>query len=160
MQKSKKDYVFVGIQIVIFLLYIFMPEDGSFSPTNLITFAGNALIGMGIIMVGIALFQLKSSLTPFPSPKETTQLLQSGIYGIVRHPIYSGIINVMFGYSLIKGDIVKLTIALAILILFYFKSKYEETLLTQSFPEYKLYKDNTGRFFPKVFKGGYGKLQD
>lgn len=153
MKKSIMDYIFVGIQLVILVLYVFTPKMGIFSPSKLITIAGAFLIIIGLLVGIMAFMQLNTNLTPFPTPKVTAILLQTGVYSIVRHPIYSGLIYVMFGYSILNGDIGKLALSLAILILFYFKSIYEETLLTKFFPEYKKYKENTGRFFPNIFSG-------
>ncbi len=41
---------------------------------------------------------------------------------------------------------IKLLVILLLLTIFYFKSQYEESLLTQKFPEYSEYKKKTRRF--------------
>jgi protein-S-isoprenylcysteine O-methyltransferase Ste14 len=39
-------------------------------------------------------------------------------------------------------------ITIALIVLFYFKSEYEESQLISKYRDYSEYKNNTGRFFP------------
>lgn len=103
----------------------------------------------GIIII-LALLQLNKNLSPFPTPKNNTTLLQNGLYKYRRHPIYTGIILLFTGYSVFQNSFYKLGISLLLVILFYFKSNYEEQRLEQKFPDYKLYKNKTGKFFPWI----------
>jgi protein-S-isoprenylcysteine O-methyltransferase Ste14 len=68
----------------------------------------------------------------------------------MRHPIYSGILLFVFGYAIYSQNEYRLIIAVALLILFYFKSSYEERLLKRKFPNYTYYQQKTGRFFPFI----------
>ncbi|WP_442905501.1 methyltransferase family protein [Kaistella sp.] len=74
------------------------------------------------------------------------------LYRWVRHPIYTGIILVVFGYAAGTGSVHKLIIAFGLLLLFYLKSTYEEKQLLKQYPTYADYRRRTGRFFPKLFK--------
>lgn len=38
-------------------------------------------------------------LTPLPFPKESSSLVQTGVYAIVRHPIYSGGLVLAIGWA-------------------------------------------------------------
>jgi len=111
---------------------------------------GLFIAGFGGVIIILALFQLNKNLSPFPTPKNNTTLLQNGLYKYMRHPIYTGIILLFTGYSLYQNSFYKLGIALLLVILFYFKSNYEEQRLEQKFPDYKLYKNKTGKFFPWI----------
>jgi protein-S-isoprenylcysteine O-methyltransferase Ste14 len=102
----------------------------------------------GILIIVVAILQLNKNLTPFPSPKENGTLIQTGLYKFVRHPIYSGIILSSIGYGISRGSIWKIGIGMALWVLFFFKSKYEERLLSRHFEEYETYMKKTGRFFP------------
>ena len=42
---------------------------------------------------------LGESLTPFPKPPAQTQFVRRGIYAIMRHPIYAGLIALSFGWA-------------------------------------------------------------
>jgi protein-S-isoprenylcysteine O-methyltransferase Ste14 len=39
-----------------------------------------------------SLFDLGQNLTPLPHPRDEGQLVRTGIYGLVRHPMYIGVI--------------------------------------------------------------------
>jgi protein-S-isoprenylcysteine O-methyltransferase Ste14 len=111
---------------------------------------GLTIAVFGGIIITLALLQLNKNLSPFPTPKECSSLLQNGLYKYSRHPIYSGIILLFLGYSLYQNSGYKLLISLLLVILFYFKSNYEEQRLEQKFPDYKHYRSKTGRFFPWI----------
>lgn len=110
--------------------------------------AGLWIIVLGGLLIILALLQLNKNLSPFPTPKDTTTLLQNGLYKYMRHPIYTGIILFFTGFSLYQNSFYKLGISLLLVVLFHFKSNYEEQRLEQKFPKYKLYKNKTGKFFP------------
>ncbi|MBK5193648.1 MAG: isoprenylcysteine carboxylmethyltransferase family protein, partial [Flavobacteriaceae bacterium] len=77
-----------------------------------------------------------------------SELIITGLYKWIRHPIYSGILLLAFSFALYQNSGFKILISFFMLILFYFKTGYEEKQLSLKFPEYKNYKMNTGRFLP------------
>ena len=151
MRRNLKDIILVSIQFVLFLIFTI---DFNWS---LRFFHGFKIMGLlmsmaGIIIIVLALLQLNRNISPFPTPKNNAVLLQNGLFKLVRHPIYCGIILLFIGYSLYQNSIFKLIISLLLMILFYYKTQYEEQQLLRKFPEYESYKSNTGKFFPKFFK--------
>ena len=148
MKRPIKDILFVGIQAFLFVLYFFSPL-GKVSLGVAIMYIGLVLSITGLCIIVLAILQLNKNLTPFPTPKEGGALIKSGLYKYVRHPIYSGIILLTIGFGIYSGSIWRLIIALALWILFYYKSMYEEGLLMKHFDEYDEYRKRTGRFFPK-----------
>ncbi|WP_354000928.1 methyltransferase [Gloeocapsopsis sp. IPPAS B-1203] len=46
------------------------------------------------------MWDLGDSLTPLPYPKNNGQLVQTGVYGIVRHPLYSGVILAALSWTM------------------------------------------------------------
>lgn len=119
-------------------------------------------IGIVLIMVGLALVALaivtyqahaqrlpKVSPEP-PDPKRGGQLITQGIYGVMRHPIYSGILFTAFGIALVHGHIFVWAVVAAMYIFFYSKSRYEEALLAHVYPAYQQYMLRTGRFLPRL----------
>ncbi|REA60100.1 isoprenylcysteine carboxylmethyltransferase family protein [Dyadobacter luteus] len=143
-----KDIIFVSVQIGLSGLYAFVPNLISFSAHRIIEVAGAILALAGLLVILAAVYQLRRSLTPFPSPVKNGELITSGLYRYIRHPIYSGIILAAVGYGLHAGDAFKLMISLALWILFYFKSRYEEEMLLAFYDHYKQYRSRTYRFFP------------
>ena len=147
--RSSKDYYFVGIQIVLFLLFIFKGFLGYFSVLPMLKIPAMILSIGGIFIVVLAILQLKTNLTPFPTPKENGTLISTGLFTYVRHPIYSGILLFAFSASCYFGSYFQLLISLVLVVLFYFKSTYEEGLLLKKYPDYKDFKTKRGRFLPK-----------
>jgi protein-S-isoprenylcysteine O-methyltransferase Ste14 len=106
-------------------------------------------IGGVILLVG-GMVGIRHSLTPFPRPLERARLQVGGAYGLVRHPIYGGLILVALGWSLNSSPLAfAVTIALAIVL--EMKSRLEESMLVQRFPEYDAYRHRVRwRFVPSV----------
>lgn len=140
--------MYVSIQLLLFALYFISPWEISFLPGSILKYSALLIMFSGISTILIAIIQLNKNLTPFPTPKANGTLLQTGLYKFVRHPIYSGIFLTALGYGMLDGSVWKICIGFGLLILFHFKSKYEENLLLRKFPYYVVYKMKTGRFFP------------
>lgn len=147
--RSDKDYWLVGIQFLLFLIFL-IPFKFNFIIVDYLRFTSLLFTVIGFLIVLVALFNLDKSLTAFPTPKRNSVLITSGLYKYVRHPIYTGILLVVFGYSIYSGSIPRLIISLLLLILFYFKTNYEENKLSQKYPDYSDYKSRTGRFIPGI----------
>lgn len=145
---ARKDLLFVGIQAILLLVY--------FIPVNIIEFQINFILKIaslsisiiGLIIMLFAFLQLNKNLTPFPTPIESGSLIQAGLYKYIRHPIYTGIIIFSVFFAIFNESIWNLSIGIALYILFYFKSKYEESLLKKQYKDYENYMQKTGRFFP------------
>ncbi len=109
-------------------------------------YSGLILAGLGLILGISALLQISTKLSPFPTPVVDSRLLTHGAYAIARHPIYTSILTITLGYAVYDESLFKFIIFMALWILFYFKSNYEEQLLLEKFPEYSIYKIKTRRF--------------
>ena len=150
MKTKIKDIVYVGIQFFLFAGYLFEMKKLRFELPEFIQFILLPFIVAGIAIIFISLFQLNKNLSPFPSPKENSELVTTGLFSKMRHPIYSGILLLAFSLALYQNSGFKILISFVLSILFYFKTGYEEKQLSLKFPEYKNYKMNTNRFFPKI----------
>src|SRR5690606_21614948 len=149
MKASKKDILFVMAQLILFGAWLFevselrldFPDDADW--VNLIP------AGIGIVIIIISMLQLNKNLSPFPTPKKNSELVVTGLFGYVRHPIYSGILITTFFLAIYLNSGYKLMITVLLTILFYYKSEYEEKQLEKIFPGYESYKASTGRFYPR-----------
>lgn len=105
--------------------------------------AGAALgIMLGLAGVGVAMAAartLGASLTPFPRPRDGATLVQHGIYGLVRHPIYSGIVLGALGWSLLRASLPSLLLTLVLALFFDRKARREEAWLLEAYPGYRDY---------------------
>ena len=145
---ASKDILFVSIQVLLFMVYFFPKSQFSFQINHFLKYAFLFLSIFGLIVIALAILQLDRNLTPFPTPKENGNLIRTGLYKFVRHPIYSGIILSAFGFGFYQGSLWKISVGIVLWILFHFKSKYEEYLLSKHFSDYEMYKKTTSRFFP------------
>lgn len=149
MSLPKRDIVFVGVQFALFGLYLY-DFLGSVEIVEWLQIVGIVLASVGVMVGILALLQLNKDLSPFPSPKSGSDLRTTGLYAIVRHPIYTGIILAAVGYGMYRESILKLVLAGALALLFHFKSKYEESLLSKQFKDYQDYQRKTGRLIPRL----------
>ena len=150
MKLAKKDYYLVGLQILIFILFYFDLELIDLDLPSWLNTIALIVSVIGFIICIVAVLQLNENLSPFPTPKNGSQLITNGLYRLARHPIYSGIIIAFTGFSIYSESLFRMLLTLILIVLFNYKSKYEEQLLLKRFPEYDNYRNKTGRFFPKM----------
>jgi len=82
--------------------------------------------------------------------KEGHELVTTGPYRFVRHPIYTGMLAAVLGSALVTGRI-WLAIFVWMGIYCVYSAKTEERLMMQQFPEqYAKYKSRTKAFIPYV----------
>ena len=84
--------------------------------------------------------------------KEGHELIQSGPYAWVRHPIYSGLLLATLGSALVVGAYRALLAALLFGLGLTLKARREEKLLSQHFGDaFTQYRQRTGSLVPKLF---------
>lgn len=148
---------YVVAQVGIFLLVGFGPREllgvtAWGRPLSLITLViGLALGGLGGLLGLAGLFYLGANLTPLPHPKDDATLVESGAYALVRHPIYSGLILVAFGWALIVASPLTLLYALILFIFFDLKSRREERWLLRKFERYADYQKRVRKLIPFIY---------
>ncbi|MEG4984526.1 isoprenylcysteine carboxylmethyltransferase family protein [Microcoleus sp. BR0-C5] len=111
-----------------------------------------SILGLtGLIFIIKALIDLGKNLTPLPYPREDGELVQTGIYGIVRHPLYSGLILAALGWTLFQMSISHLIVSALLIILFEIKANREETWLTKKYPDYSEYRQKVKKLIPGIY---------
>ncbi|MEO8712440.1 MAG: isoprenylcysteine carboxylmethyltransferase family protein [Parafilimonas sp.] len=150
MKRNPIDFFFVGIQLILFAVYLFRFPKIDFEVVRWLQLTGIFFSVAGIIISLASVVTLNKNLSPFPTPKQNAELIQSGIYKYIRHPIYSGILFFTFGFSIYSENTLRLLIFFMLLILFRFKGAYEEKLLQGKFSGYAAYKKAAGMFLPKM----------
>ena len=113
--------------------------------------AAIALTAAGIAFAVWARFYLGGNWSSAVSVKVDHQLVRTGPYAWVRHPIYSGILLAIFGTALARGKAVGF-LGLAFFWLgFWIKSRMEEQFMRKTFGEqYEEYSRTTGALIPKL----------
>jgi protein-S-isoprenylcysteine O-methyltransferase Ste14 len=141
-----KDYTFVSIQVVLFLVYVLPVELLVLNVAEWLRYSGLVVAILGLVIGIIALLQINTKISPFPTPVLKSELIINGAFSISRHPIYMSILAITLGYAVFEASLFKFIIFLLLWLLFYFKSKYEEQLLADKFPQYSNYQQKTRRF--------------
>ncbi len=148
---------FVVAQTVLFALVAFGPRTlpgrsgSSFPWPHACAVIGVALMALGVAVSLAGLLTLGRRLTPLPFPKDGADLLRTGLYALVRHPIYSGILALALGWALYVQGWLTLAYVAALLILLDAKTRREERWLVDKFPEYAAYRRRVRRFVPFVY---------
>jgi protein-S-isoprenylcysteine O-methyltransferase Ste14 len=110
------------------------------------------VLGLGAgVLIAKGLLDLGRNLTPLPYPRENGNLVQSGVYGIVRHPLYSGLILAAFSWTVLQFSLSHLVATAILFIFFDAKAHREETWLTQRYPEYFDYQQRVKKLIPGVY---------
>ena len=94
---------------------------------------------------------LGRNLTPFPKPSVSTRLVQTGIYRLMRHPLYTAVFCASLGWALFAQSWPALLAALALAPLLEAKARREERWLRRQFPEYAAYEQRVRRFIPWIY---------
>lgn len=143
---TKKDLVFVGVQAILLAGLLFDPIDVLGTDSKILKWLGGLLCLISVGYGLLALFQLGSSLTPWPSPRSGSELVTSGTYAKARHPIYASLILFGLGLAIFTFSPWRLLITIALYLLFTQKAKYEEALLLDRYKEYSSYVARVSRF--------------
>jgi protein-S-isoprenylcysteine O-methyltransferase Ste14 len=131
----------------------FVPGQSAWAgPWSLVARVAGLLLGLAGFMLAMAgLLGLGANLSVLPHPKDDASLVQSGAYGLVRHPIYAGLIQSAFGWGLLTNSWLALAGALALLLLFDLKARREEAWLAARFPGYREYQQRVRKFLPFIY---------
>ncbi len=148
---GKRGEGWFAIQILLMAAIFVSPVIESFPFPLWLRVIGAPFLLIGGSLAFSGIFGLGASITPFPRPKEGGQLVTTGAYGLVRHPIYSGIILGAFGWGLLCSSPLGLALSVVLFIFFDFKSRREERWLTETYPAYPAYQRRVKKLVPGVY---------
>ncbi len=113
--------------------------------------AGAILIAAGLAVGFAGIRALDISLSPLPKPTDNGLLIVRGLYGVVRHPIYVGLVLASLGWSLMTASFAALVVTLLLCLLLDLKARREEAWLRERYPGYAAYAEHTRRFIPWLY---------
>jgi protein-S-isoprenylcysteine O-methyltransferase Ste14 len=155
-RNSQRGEYWVVAQAVLMTGFVLLPV---YRPVELLpsvwlysSWAIAGVLGMGAIALFIkGILDLGNSLTPLPYPREDGQLVQSGVYAIVRHPLYSGVILAALGWTIFQFSLSHLIGTLTFILFFDAKAAREENWLMQKYPDYADYRQKVKKLIPWVY---------
>lgn len=144
----------LGLEIVAFVL-LFDPDTAVgplrwqfLSHSIAASGAGLALTVVGLGFAIWARFYLGSNWSAVVTVKQDHELVRSGPYAFVRHPIYTGICLAFLGTALYVGE-VRALVGLVLSAMGYkLKSLTEEAMMEREFAEYQQYKREVKALIP------------
>jgi protein-S-isoprenylcysteine O-methyltransferase Ste14 len=114
---------------------------------------GLLMIVAGFLIRWTAIIQLKNAFTVDVAINNTHELKTNGLYSIIRHPSYLGLLMIMTGEAVSMDSLRSfIIVVLPITIAIFYRIHVEEKLLEEEFGEtYKDYMRNTKRIIPYLY---------
>jgi protein-S-isoprenylcysteine O-methyltransferase Ste14 len=149
-RESTGEFVLHAFPVVIGFWLLFANHN-VLPATLAIWMAGLALTALGIGISIWARLTLGRNWSSAVTLKHDHELIRTGLYRWIRHPIYTGILLGMIGSAMIRGHL-RGWIGMAIVAaMFYFKARREERFLRQEFGAgFEEHARRTGMFLPKL----------
>lgn len=116
-----------------------------------IAWIGVLLTASGVAIACWARYHLGSNWSGVVTLKEGHELVRTGPYRNIRHPIYTGILLAILGSAVTVGEIRALIAFVIAWLSFYVKARREESFLSHEFgPGFAEHQRQTGMFFPRL----------
>jgi protein-S-isoprenylcysteine O-methyltransferase Ste14 len=107
-----------------------------------------AFLGLTVIA---AVYLVRSGHVVTSHKQKSKNLVTTGAFRYVRHPLYLGSMLVYLGLAISTLSLFSLALFIGIFIFYNYIAGYEERLLEAKFgEEYRKYKKKTGRWIPKI----------
>jgi protein-S-isoprenylcysteine O-methyltransferase Ste14 len=119
--------------VLVFVLFRVIKPSGGAVHSQILEGLGAILVGAGLGLAVWARIHLGRNWGMPMTQKEEPELVTSGPYRLVRHPIYSGILLALVGTAL-ATDLFLLVVVVAMGAYFIYSARVEERLMTDSFP--------------------------
>jgi len=141
--------IYVAIQFVLlsaFAAVILWNPGTALFASPAASMAGNVIGIAGLLVIALGFLALGRNLQVAPHTKEGAHLVQSGIYRVLRHPIYSGIALCVVGLWLREPTLPAALAGLAVIVFLGMKRRLEERFLLAAYPDYAEFRKRTVGF--------------
>ena len=100
-----------------------------------------------------SIFVLVWSLKSLPPATRGKDLVTTGAYRYVRHPLYASFLSCLdFGLAILLNNWIFIIWAVLLHVVWHWNIRSEEKIMLQEFPiEYEKYCKITGRFVPRIY---------
>jgi protein-S-isoprenylcysteine O-methyltransferase Ste14 len=130
-----------GALFVFFFMALISGDAVSGVPGLVVAQVIGLFVALGGALLSVwSLMQHGWRVSPFPKPVDGAQLVESGPYRYVRHPMYSGIVLFTLGVGLAYANPVVLLTSFTFLVFFMAKTGREEEMLVAGVPGYRAYR--------------------
>jgi protein-S-isoprenylcysteine O-methyltransferase Ste14 len=155
-EQAVSDKIILTSFLIFYLAWlVIMPLDSqrfNWSPEFPIWLSWVGVVGFIIADVLLYyVFRQNAYLYTVVKKLEDQQVVSTGLYGVVRHPMYMAIILSAFSGAFILGSLFGVYIAIIMALILYIRTLFEERLLVEELAGYKEYKEKVKyRFIPYV----------
>ena len=143
--KAAYEIILVFLQFFIISLHFFqweiIPQKQIIQVSSFSYLMGILIITIAFLIMLVAIKDLGRNLSPFPRPIKNSNLVTTGIYRFMRHPMYYSLIFISFGVFITKLSIYYLFLSISLSLIIKFKIALEEQYLNNKFKKYLLYKN-------------------
>ena len=136
--------------------YFFDRSSWIFAPGGLMGGLGVALSVAGLLLMLAAFLALRGVIQIAPEPKAGGHLVTSGVYSMLRHPIYTAILLVVIGLFLRKPTLLVAAAGILVIAFLLVKVRLEERLLLERYPDYAAYMSRSWGVIPGLGRGSSG----
>lgn len=157
-RRERRSIVATGSMTAFFLVYyvilsLGVSASGIENRSLVLLWSGSAMVFAGAAVNIWGRVLLKRNWANHIKIYEDHTLIQSGVYRIVRHPLYASLMLMLFGGAVMYRNIICALLTAFVFIPFMtYRARQEEALLLMRFPYYAEYRKQTGMFFPKLWR--------
>jgi protein-S-isoprenylcysteine O-methyltransferase Ste14 len=154
---DKSTLIFLWLTIIIAIFFgVYLGSKGIGLITVCgywISIAGIIFIILGLVIRWVAILSLRGYFTVNISIQESHRIIDTGLYGHIRHPAYAGSLLSFLGLGLSFSNwLSALIIFVPITAAFIYRIHHEEKALLKTFGDkYISYVKHTRRLFPGVY---------
>jgi protein-S-isoprenylcysteine O-methyltransferase Ste14 len=109
------------------------------------------IIGAVFVLGGGTGLTQAGAFDVFPKPRSDGALVESGVYRLVRHPIYAGLIAGGLGLAALRASLPTLLATIGLAVILDLKRRREEDWLLQQFPAYATYRQRVKALVPMLY---------
>ncbi len=120
------------------------------APAPAIGLAADILAALGLFVAVWARVTLGGNWSGDVTFKHGHELVQSGPYRFVRHPIYTGFLLLFLATALAEGRATGYAAVFVLFISFWIKWRQEEEIMAKHFPSYAAYKKRVRALVPFI----------
>jgi len=146
MDDLEKGKRLVFLQFALIIVLALFPDNNKVDPR--LSIVGTVMLAIGLAVLLAGFMGLGKSLTANPVPNQDGVLVTKGIYSIVRHPIYLGLLSITLGLVISSGVWAQIIVWIALAILLVYKMRWEEVLLTAKYKGYAEYMTKVPAIIP------------
>jgi protein-S-isoprenylcysteine O-methyltransferase Ste14 len=155
---GRRGELLVALQVILLCAFVFAPAWNPWLTQDLMTGTASvrrvalAICGLvALVLGGLGFLNLGRNLTPLPYPVAHNRLVTKGVYGLVRHPLYSSQLFAAFGWVCHTLSLSHLILLVLGFLFFDYKAGLEEGWLAQRHPDYADYARRVSKLVPWVY---------